>query len=228
LRVTSRRKPASSRGISIPEILIGAAIGMSAIGLVIGLCKPILTAQTTEQASTGEIQVIDATLYRLQRDVRQSDTNGIFVCANANDAITCTQASTYSSPTDAPALAVLTAESGGSGPTRWDSTGHPLWTGFKIYWLAAGTGGADSMYAAFEPASVSLNAQPSVLNSDAAQAVSAALAATAPDRVADGILSLQSYADVTKDHVALRLTALANPGTSSGQLSVQGDAYARN
>ena len=201
---------------------------MSAIGLVIGMCKPILTAQTVEQASTGEIQVVDATLYRLQRDVRQSDTNGIFVCTSADNAITCTQASTYSSPTDAPAFAILTAESGGSGPTRWDSTGHPLWTGFKVYWLAAGADGADTMYLAFEPASVSLSAEPSVLNSDAAQAVSAALAISAPDRVADDILSFQSYADVTRDHVALRLTALANPSDSSSQLSVQGDAYARN
>lgn len=214
--------------MSIPEILIAAAIGMSAIGLVIGMCKPILTAQTVEQSSTGEVQVIDAALYRLQRDIRQSDANGVFVCTNTNSAIACTQASTYTSPTVAPALAVLTAESGGSGPTRWDSTGHPLWTGFKVYWLAAGADGADTLYLAFEPASVSLAAEPSILNSDAAQAVAAALASTGPDRVADDILSLQSYADVTKDHVAIRLTALTGQSGSSSQLSVQGDAYARN
>jgi hypothetical protein len=201
---------------------------MSAIGLVIGMCKPILNAQSIEQSSTGEVQVVDAALYRLQRDVRQSDANGIFACTNANSTIACTQASTYAAPTDAPALAVLTAESGGSGPTRWDSTGHPLWTGFKVYWLATGSDGADTLYLAFEPASVSLAAEPSVLNSDAAQAVAAALAATTPDRVADDIVSLQTYADVTKDHVALRLTALTNQSNSSSQLSVQGDAYARN
>jgi hypothetical protein len=201
---------------------------MSAIGLLIGMCRPILTAQTVEQTSTGEIQAVDAALYRLQRDVRQSDTNGIFVCTSVNNAITCTQASAFNSPTDAPALAILTAESGGSGPTRWDSSGHPLWTGFKVYWLAAGADGSDAMYIAFEPASVSLSAEPSVLNADAAQAVSAALATSGPDRVADDILSLQSYADVTKDHVALRITALENPSDPSSQLSVQGDAYARN
>lgn len=201
---------------------------MSAIGLVIGLLRPILAAQNIEQSSTGEIQVIDAALYRLQRDVRQSDSNGIFVCASANGAVACTQASTYTSPAAAPALAVLTAEAGGNGPTRWDSTGHPLWTGFKVYWLAAGSDGDDSMYVAFEPASVSLNAEPAVLNSDAAQAVSAALGSSSPDRIADDISSLQSYADVTKDHVALRLTALTDPNNASSQLSVHGDAYARN
>jgi len=93
---TSPRKPAASRGISIPEILIASAIGMSAIGLVIGLCKPILTAQAVEQSSTAEIQVVDAALYRLQRDIRQSDTNGVFVCTSAASTISCTQASTYS------------------------------------------------------------------------------------------------------------------------------------
>ena len=222
------RRASNNRGLSITETLVAAAISIAAIGLVVGLCRPILAAQDVEQRSTSEIQTVDATLYRLQRDVRQSDTNGIFICVNANAEITCTQASTYTSATDAPALAILTAEAGGSGPTRWDATGHPLWTGFKIYWLAAGNDGADTMFEAFEPASVSLNAEPSVLNSDAAQAVSAALATTDPDRVADDILTLQSVADVTKDHVALRLSALTDPSDQSSTLSVEADAYARN
>ena len=201
---------------------------MSAIALVIGLCRPILTAQDAEQNSTTEIQVIDDTLYRLERDVRQSDTNGIFLCDSTNGAVTCTQAATYATPTDAPAFAILTAEAGGSGPTRWDSTGHPAWTGFKVYWLAQGGDGEDAMYLAFEPASVSLSAEPAVLNSDAAQAVAAALATTDPERIAGDVLDLQSYADVTKDHVALRLTGRAPGEPAQSELSVEGDAYARN
>ena len=214
--------------MSIPEILIAAAIGTSAIGLVIGLCRPILTAQDAEQNSTTEIQVIDDTLYRLQRDVRQSDTNGIFLCVSQNSAVTCTQAATYATPTAAPAFAILTAEAGGDGPTRWDSTGHPLWTGFKVYWIAPGADGEDALFLEFEPASVSLAAEPAILNSDAAQAVAAALATTDPQRVAGDIVELQSYADVTKDHVALRLTGQAPGAPAQSELQVEGDAYARN
>ena len=84
------------------------------------------------------------------------------------------------------------------------------------------------MYLAYEPASVSLNAEPTVLNSDAGQAASAALASTDPFRVAGDILSFQSFADVTKDHVGLRIIGLTHDGDSTGQLTVEGDAYARN
>jgi len=201
---------------------------VSAIGLIIAMCRPILSAQDAEQSATAQIQVMDESLYRIQRDVRQSDTNGVFLCSSDSDAVSCSQASTYTAATATSALAVLTAESNGDGPTRWDSTGHPLWSGFKVYWLSAESDGANTLYLAFEPASVSLDAEPTVLNSDAAQAVSAALASTDPFRVASDILTLQSFADVTKDHVGLRLTGLTQDGASSGQLTVEGDAYARN
>jgi hypothetical protein len=228
LKATLHRKPASSRGISVVEILIASTIAGMTIALIAGLCKPMLAAQHSEAASLAEIQVIDSTLYRLQRDVRQSDPNGIFVCSNQGNAVACNLASNLTVPTDAPALAILTAQVGGTGPTRWDATGRPSWCGFNVYWLTADGHGTNTLYFGFGSANVNVGADPSLLNADAAAAVTQAMAATDALTVAHDVLSLQSMVDITRDRVALRLVGQTSSGGSTNELSVQGDAYARN
>ena len=141
--------------MSIPEILIATVIGISAIGLIVGLAKPMLSAQDAQQASMAEIQVMGSTLYRLQRDVRQSDPNGIFLCTSVSQSVGCVQASTYADLTDVSYFAVLTAQKNGTGPTRWDSTGRPSWSGFNVYWLAPDGNGTNTMYFAFGSARIS-------------------------------------------------------------------------
>jgi hypothetical protein len=223
------RKPVSkNRGQSIMEVLIVMMIGTWAIALVVGLCKPMLTAQDSEQASMEQIQVMSSTLYRLERDVRQSDPNGIFMCANVAGVITCNQASNYFQPTDVSCLAVLTAQVNGTGPTRWDSTGRPDWKGFNVYWLVPDALGTNTMFFAFSSAGVVHGLGATVLNEDAASAAADAIANTGALPVAHDILHFQSMVDVNKDRVALRLVGRTTARGASNQMTVEGDAYARN
>jgi hypothetical protein len=210
------------------EVLIVMMIGTWAMALVVGLCKPMLTAQDSEQASMAQIQTMSSILYRLERDVRQSDPNGIFLCSNVAGAISCGQASNLTQPTDAPCFAVLTAQVKGTGPTRWDSTGRPSWRGFNVYWLVPDGTGTYTMYFAFGSANIAPGSGATVLNEDAASAVAAAIATADALPVAHDLLHFLSMVDVNKDRVALRLIGLTKSHGASGQMSVEGDVYARN
>jgi len=123
---------------------------------------------------------------------------------------------------------VLTAQVHGSGPTRWDPTGRPSWKGFNVYWLVPDGTGTSTMYVAFGSANIAPGGSASVLNADAASAVAAALATTGADPIAHDLLHFQSMVDVNKDRVALRLVGLTTAHGASNQMTVQGDAYARN
>ena len=228
LRAILRRRPASSsRGLSVVEVLVAAAIGGTAITLIACLCRPMLVAQNAEQAATDEIRVMDSTLYRLQRDVRQSDPNGIFICTRSSGSYTCDQASSFAQVTAAPYFAILSAQAGGTGPTHWDTSGRPAWSGFVVYWLVPDSNGTNALYSGFGSATIPFGQSPSILNGDVEAAVGRAVA-SGGETVAQNVLQFQSMVDIKNDRVALRLTGATTSGNSSNTLSVQGDTYARN
>lgn len=223
-----RKRDSKNRGFSIAEILIVSVIASLAIGMVVEICKPMLVAQDSEEAALAEIQIMDATLYRVQSDIRQSDPNGIFVCSDAALGIVCAQASNFATPTDATYLAILTAKTGGSGATLWDPTGRPAWTGFAIYWLAPDGTGTYTLHRGFAPAVIAIGSRPTILNADVVSAVTEAVADPTALLVSRDVARLQTMVDVTHDRVGLRLAGLSTVGNSTNELSVQGDAYARN
>lgn len=224
-----RRKQGSShRGVSLVEILVVCGIAGVVGSLVVALCGPMLSASQAERASLLEIQTMDSTLYRMQRDARQSDPNGIFVCTGAGASLSCSQASSLAVPTNIYCLAILTARPNGSGSAAWDTSGRPAWVGFSVYWLTADQLGTYTLLNAFGSANVPTGSNPAVLNSDVIAAVDQAMTSASAETVALGIQSLQSMVDVTTDRVAIRLSGQNKSGGSTAELSVQGDAYARN
>jgi type II secretory pathway pseudopilin PulG len=222
------KQGSKSRGFSIVEVLVVSLIAGLALGLVVEICKPMLAAQNSEEAALAEIQIMDATLYRMQSDLRQSDPNGIFVCSNAALGIACAQASDFTTPADATYLAILTAKDSGSGATLWDATGRPEWTGFVVYWLVPNGTGTYTLNRGFAPAVIALGTRPTILNADVVSAVTRAIADPAAVLVSGDVERMQTMVDVTRDRVALRIASLSTVGNATNELSVQGDAYARN
>lgn len=196
--------------------------------LVVALCRPMLSASQAEHASLQEIQTMDSTLYRMQRDARQSDPNGIFVCTGTGGTLACSPASGLAVPTNVSCLAMLTARPDGTGGAAWDSNGRPAWVGFSVYWLTADQLGTSTLMNGFGSANVAVGANPAVLNSDVIAAVNQAMTAANAETVALGIQNLQSMVDVTTDRVVLRLSGQNQTGGSTAELTVEGDAYARN
>lgn len=224
-----RRKPDSRRrGVSIPELLVVFGIASLVGTAVVALCHPMLSASQAERASLQEIQTMDSTLYRIQRDARQTDPNGVFVCTGSGGALTCSQASTLTTPTDVYCFAMLTARTNGTGGATWDANGRPAWAGFSVYWLVADSSGTYTLMNGFGPANVPIGSNPAILNSDVIDAVNQSMASADATTVALGIKQFQTMVDVSTDRMVIRLVGQTQYNGSTAELSVEGDAYARN
>jgi hypothetical protein len=228
-RHTLRRKQDSKqRGVSLPELLVVAGIASLVGSIVVALCHPMLSASQAEHASLQEIQTMDSTLYRLQRDARQTDPNGVFVCTGSGANLSCSQASTLTVPTDVSCLAMLTARPNDTGRTAWDANGRPAWVGFSVYWMSADTIGTYTLMAGFGSANVPSGTDPAILNSDVIGAVNQAMTSANAETVALGIKQFQTMVDISTDRMVLRLVGQTDNNGSIAELSVEGDAYARN
>lgn len=223
------RKPVSKqRGVSLPETLVVIGIAALVGSVMVSLCRPMLTASNAEHVSLLEIQTMDSTLYRIQRDARQTDPNGVFVCTGSGGGLSCTQASNLSVPTDTTCLAVLTARPNGTGSATWDASGRPAWVGFSVYWLSADQSGTYTLLNGFGTAAIPAGSDPAILNSGVVAAVNLAMTSPASVVVAPGIERLQTMVDITTDRIAIRLVGKNQNNGATAELTVEGDAYARN
>ncbi|HKW44113.1 MAG TPA: hypothetical protein VJN22_00565 [Candidatus Eremiobacteraceae bacterium] len=214
--------------MSLPELLVVAGIASLVGSAVVALCHPMLAASQAEHSSLQEIQTMDSTLYRIQRDARQTDPNGVFVCTGSGASLACSQASSLTTPTDVYCFAMLTARPNDTGSATWDPSGRPAWVGFSVYWLSADQLGTYTLMNSFGAANIPPGSNPAILNSDVIGAVNQAMISPSAVTVALGIKRFQTMVDVSTDRMALRLVGETQTNGSNAELSVEGDAYARN
>jgi type II secretory pathway component PulJ len=211
------------------EVLTAAMIAAMVMTMSVAVFRPAVTVADAERVNTTLVQSMDSALYRVQRDIRQSDPNGIFVCSGATPPTSCILASSLTSATHTQYFAILTARDGGSGEMNWDSSGRPAWTGFQIYWLDASASNASQLLRyAFAPATIQPGIDPVILNADVVTAVGSAMSSPSADTVAQNIDDIQTWVNVTQDSVGVRLGSAAANGTAADTTTVQSDTYARN
>jgi prepilin-type N-terminal cleavage/methylation domain-containing protein len=225
-----RRKPASEqRGMTVPEVLTATIVAAIVMTFAVSLFEPAVTIAGDEQAQTSLVQSTDGALYRIQRDIRQSDPNGIFVCSGAPPPSSCTLASSLATPTQTQYMAILTAHTDGDGAMNWDESGRPAWTGFQIYWLDPDVAdGGNTLEYGFAPATIQPGTDPVILNADVVQAVDGAITSSSAAAVARSIQDIQTSVDVARDSVAVRIGSTSSGGSAAGSTLVQSDTYARN
>jgi hypothetical protein len=188
------------------------------------IIAPLLNAPNVQQAKIDTVQTGAIALYRLQRDVRQGQDNGVYVC-------TYPAPSTCSTPSAAPTLAnvqviaILTARANGSGFAQWSNTGSPSWTGFQVYWLASDGNGTYNLTYAF---SQSTGFQPGASAASADTAVSAALQSTSPVVIAQHLLSIQMDHSAVSKMIGFVVAAQSTDGNKTNETSYEGDTFARN
>lgn len=127
-------RSSAQRGTTIAEVLsVVAVLGliMSSVAFVIG---PLLRSQSHTQAKVDTVQAAAMALYRLERDLRNSSVDQIFVCTTGATP-SCSVPS--SAPATAQALVVSSAFAGGKGAFQLQSTGLPNWQGATVYWVDA-------------------------------------------------------------------------------------------
>lgn len=211
------------------EVLTAAMIAGMVMTMSVAIFRPAVSVSDAERVRTTLVQAMDNSLYRIQRDIRQSDPNGIFICSGSYPPSSCELASSLTTVTHTQYIAILTARNGGMGEMNWDSSGRPAWTGFQIYWLDANASNANQVLRyAFAPATIQPGIDPVILNADVVTAVSSAITSPDAETVAGNIDDIQTWVNVTRDSVAVRLGSAAADGASADATTVQCDTYARN
>lgn len=135
---------------------------MSAIAFIIG---PLLRSQDQTQAKVDTVQAAAMALYRVQRDLRNTDIGSVYACTTGASPACATPGPTLSSTA---AIVLPTAYLSGTGPFQLDAvTAKPYWQGATVYWVDA----IGNLNVAFDQPSTF--AQDHLLNSvDAQNAVS--------------------------------------------------------
>ena len=217
----SRLKTSAPRGFTIAEVLtVMVIMGFIStfVALIVG---PTFSAVSSQGAKLDTLHAAARAFYRMQRDIHQSNVNGIFVCTYPAPT-TCNPPS--SALTNATVIAIISPKNNGTGQLTWDSTqGQPQWQGFNVYWLAPDANGVMSLQYAFnDPTS---GANPGA--SSAVAAVNNALTAN-PQFLATSVTNLQVSQAVTAQRIGLKMFATATENQSTNETSFESDTFTRN
>ena len=126
----SRRR---QRGYTVAELLsviFVLALITTAVALIIG---PLLRSQSQTQAKVDTVQAADMALYRIERDLRNTDSGLIYVCTTGASPACSTPATTLT-PTSA--IVMPSGYKSGTGQFQLQTaSGSPYWQGATVYWV---------------------------------------------------------------------------------------------
>jgi hypothetical protein len=217
----SQPRTSSRRGYTIAEVLTVTVIMGFISGFVAMIVGPTFKAVDQQAAKIDTLQAAERSFYRIQRDIHQSNVNGVYVCTYPAPTVCAPPTAALSNAT---VIAMITPKKNGTGQLSWDTTqGQPQWQGFNIYWLAKDANGVMSLNYAFNDPTG--GATETVGSADAA--VNNALAAT-PQFLATSVTALQVSQTVTTSKIGLKMFATATEGKSTNTTSFESDATARN
>ena len=215
------RTKVALRAYTIAEILtVTVIMGFVAtfVALIVG---PMFSAVSSQGAKIDTLQAAVRSFYRIQRDLHQSNVNGVFVC-------TYPAPTTCAPPTaalaNATVIAIISPKNNGTGQLTWDAAqGQPQWQGYNVYWIAKDAEGVMSLNYAFnDPTGGALVG---VASADAA--VNNALGAT-PQFLATSVTALQISQTVTTSRIGLKMFATSTEDKHTNETSFESDTYTRN
>jgi type II secretory pathway pseudopilin PulG len=212
----------SGRGFTVAEVLTVVVIVGLILSVVAMIVPLLLKAPPQVQAQVDSVDSAALALYRVQRDVRQSDTKGIFNCTIA-PTVSCAQP--QGQPTTTPALLVATANP--NGQFQSDKYGNPNWQGFIVFWLVPNSDGtSNSLERGFYAAPINFADPPGTLQ----QAIAAlTFELTDPNAMtlSQDVQSLSASIDPFSSIVALKLVG-GNVKGDVTSLSLTSNSYVRN
>jgi len=223
----SERSPGLSRpgffqrGLTIVELLsVTTTMGLvlSAIALIIG---PTLDAQNRTQAKVDTVQAAAMALYRVERDVRNTDAGSIWTCTTSGTPV-CVAPSTALTATSA--IVIATAYTNGTGQFQLTASGTPNWQGASVYWVDAD----GNLTYTFDPLTSASYVQGTPLRaSDAQTAVSDAMA-NGGKQLARWIQQMSIAEPGYVHQVSFQLQTRSTVGAASNETTYQTDLETRN
>lgn len=213
------------RGFTIAETLVVAVILGLMLTAIVGSVAPLLSAPDRVQAKSDALTPATAGLYVLQRDIRESDANGVFVCGGMP--ITCGDGGVSQATSE---LAVATARESASLDAPFSLVGGtPDWQGFTVYWQPE----PGIVYRTFVPES-NMNqdsnddTQRSALAPLAADAVTSALAEPAPPIAMRNVASLAVSIYMAAGIISIHIVGMGSAGGHGNTATFDTDVFTRN
>ena len=126
------RSSGAQRGYSVAELLsviFILALITSAVALIIG---PLMRSQSQTQAKVDTVQAADMALYRIERDLRNTDSRFIYSCTTGASPVCATPAPTLAVTS---AIVLPSAYQSGTGKFQLKASGTPNWQGATVYWV---------------------------------------------------------------------------------------------
>jgi prepilin-type N-terminal cleavage/methylation domain-containing protein len=199
----------SKRGFTLAELLTVIVMVALFFTIAFAIINPITHAASQATAKLETVQTATQGFYVIQRDLRESDYNAVFLCDTTGGCGTASD----------PVIAIATANDS-SGHIQLNS-GAVQWTGFYVYWTKSGV-----LYRSYQPvASIS---QPPT-SGDATNAVKDATPGSpnAGDTFLVGDYSLTAgYSSPAT--ITLTMIARSSQGGSSNQTTYQSNVVPRN
>ena len=219
----------SRRGLTIAETLVVAVIIGLMLLAIAGAVPPLLSAPARAQAKAESMSPASSGLYVFERDLRESDANGVFACTGWPAVCGSGSIATADS-----AVVVATAVDSNDLGAKFETSGVlplPAWQGFIVYWQSAPGG---DVYRSFEPAPIAAQiGDPSpqeraVLQRFAQDAVAAAVAETQPMIVMRNIAELSAAVNSTNDVTSIHVVAAGQAGYAQNTSTFDDDVLAHN
>lgn len=227
MRRNKSRSARFARGFTIAELLTVLVLFGLLLTTVAAVVPTVLRSPNQMQAQVDEVNAAALALYKVQRDTRQSDVNGVFNCTTA-PMVTCAQ-QIGSTPINTQAIAI--AGDDGSPQFVNQQTDQTKWKGYVVYWLAPSASGVGlDLMRAFVPVPGNiplLNGNPVFQASDAMNCVTTAIGLASTSVDAQDVRQLLASVTPANGMVALQLVAGVNRGDQTS-ITLQGNTYARN
>jgi type II secretory pathway pseudopilin PulG len=232
----------SQRAFTIAEmltVLFVVGLMLSAVAFAMPL---FMRAPLEAQSQVDNVESAALALYKVQRDVRQSDVNGIYNCSlpPAPVCAIVTPPPPTVTPGPTQALVLVTADNpnglfqvgGGGGGGGGGVAGYPKWQGFIVYWLTPNSDGtSQALHRAFyADSSISTDkfGQPVGLSQALAEVVlAAAMTAPGSETVAQDVAALRTSVDSVNNIAHLQVDGGDTTGNRSS-LDLTSNSYVRN
>jgi prepilin-type N-terminal cleavage/methylation domain-containing protein len=217
-----------ARGFTLLELIVSVSVLLLLFGVAFGALVPVFVYLSPAQAKVATQQNAVPLLYKLQREVRQSDYRAIYV----DNAGTPQWLPTITTPTDVTSFAVASAKSGAAGSPCFPggdfktvpNSGAPFWQGFNIFMLQNA-----SLKCVYEPLTSSPPGQkdfPSA--SDASIAFTAAAAVARPATFGNAVLDIKISSDASAGLVDFQIKAVSTVNGHSNATTYTENILARN
>ncbi len=215
------------RGFTLAELLVGIAVLLLFFGVAYSALLPVLVYLSPAQAKINTQQNAVPLLYKLQREVRQSDYRAIYATVSG----TTTPLTSISSLTDITVFAIASAKTGTAGSgcfpggafSTVPGSGAPLWQGFEVFILQNG-----ALYCAYEPMSTTYDDVLNIPASEAAAAITSATSLTNPSVFGNRVLDIKLNPDTTAYVVDFQIQAVSTVNGRSNATRYTEDILTRN